>query len=223
MRKIASEPRCWIFRTLLMGTAVALSVSAVSAQDAYPTQPGKDWPIYGGSYNNQRYSSLREITPANAHDLQSKWMYHVEGLQGLESVPVVVNGVMYVSGYNRVDALDARTGNVIWRFRRQPATAAYQRGAAVAHNRVYITTNDGRVLALDARTGAQIWESKGGPKVLFSGTPPMVANGKILVTGNRFGTQGDGGGFIQAYDEQPRCAVRRNASSRSAVRLPGLK
>ena len=121
---------------------------AASAQDGYPAQPGKDWPIYGGSYNNQRYSSLKEITPANARNLQGKWMYHVEGLQGLESVPVVVNGVMYVSGYNRIDALDARTGNVIWRFRRQPATAAYQRGAAVAHNRVYITTNDGHVLAL---------------------------------------------------------------------------
>src|SRR6478752_7514580 len=187
-----------LLRALLLSTAVAASASA---QERYPAQPGKDWPLYGGSYNNQRYSSLKEITPANAGNLQSKWMYHVEGLQGLESVPVVVNGVMYVSGYNRIDALDARTGNVIWRFRRQPATAAYQRGAAVAHNRVYITTNDGHVLALDARTGAQIWESKGGPKVSLSGGPPLVASGKILVMGNRF-TASDGGGFIQAYDEQ---------------------
>src|SRR5436190_20170937 len=187
-------------RLLLLAAAVTLGISAASAQDNYPAQPGKDWPIYGGSYNNQRYSSLKEITPANARNLQGKWTYHVEGLQGLESVPAVVNGVMYVSGYNRVDALDARTGNVIWRFRRQPATAAYQRGAAVAHNRVYVTTNDGHVLALDARTGAQLWESKGGPKVSLSGIPPLVANGKILVGGNRFsGT--DGGGFVEAFDE----------------------
>src|SRR5215469_8632306 len=202
MKRSGSGPGRGIFRSPLMGIAVALCASTASAQDVHPAQPGKDWPIYGGSYNNQRYSSLKEITPANASDLQGKWMYHVDGLQGLESVPVVVNGVMYVSGYNRIDALDARTGNVIWRFRRQPATPAYQRGAAVAHDRVYVTTNDGHVLALDARTGAQVWESKGGPKVSFSGIPPLVANGKILVGGNRYGTTGDGGGFIQAYDEQ---------------------
>ena len=200
MRELSVGEGRAILRAFLLATAVTLSGSA-SAQDSYPTQPGKDWPIYGGSYNNQRYSSLKEITPANARNLQGKWMYHVEGLQGLESVPVVVDGVMYVSGYNRIDALDARTGNVIWRFRRQPATTAYQRGAAVAHNRVYITTNDGHVLALDARTGAQLWESKGGPQGVVFGRPPMVANGKILVMGNRFGI-GDGGGFIQAYDEQ---------------------
>lgn len=147
-----------------------------------PAQPGKDWPIYGDSYNNQRYSSLREITAVNAIKLQAKWTYHVEGMHGLESVPVVANGVVYISGYNRIDALDARTGNVIWRFRREPATGAFQRGAAVAQNRVYITTNDGHVLALDARTGAQIWESNGGPQVSFAGTPPLVANGKILVS-----------------------------------------
>ena len=169
MRKFASREGRAVLHAFLLVTTVGLGASAASAQDTYPAQPGKDWPIYGGSYNNQRYSSLKEITPANAGNLQGKWTYHVEGLQGLESVPVVVNGVMYVSGYNRIDALDARTGNVIWRFRRQPATAAYQRGAAVAHNRVYITTNDGHVLALDARTGAQIWESRGGPKVSFSG------------------------------------------------------
>ena len=86
-----------------MGTLMTLCASAALAQDLYPAQPGKEWPIYGGSYNNQRYSSLKEIAAANARNLQAKWMYHAEGLQGLESVPVVVNGVMYVSGYNWIE------------------------------------------------------------------------------------------------------------------------
>ena len=166
------------------------------AQEMFPSQPGRDWPIYGGSYNNQRYSSLKQVTAANARNLQAKWVYHVDGLRGLEGVPVVVNGVMYVTGFNRVDAIDARTGNPIWKFQRQPATATYQRGAAVANNRVYITITDGHILALDARTGAQIWESTGGPKAAFSGIPPLIAGGKIIVGGNQ------PHGYVQAYDEQ---------------------
>ena len=80
------------------GKVLTIATHLTLPQQGEKSQPGKDWPIYGGSYNNQRYSSLKEITPANARSLQGKWMYHVEGLQGLESVPVVVNGVMYVSG-----------------------------------------------------------------------------------------------------------------------------
>src|SRR6478609_180242 len=149
--------------------ACTLTLTGADAQTSYPVNPGKDWPIYSGSYNAQRYSTLNQVTPANAGNLQNKWVYHVPGLTAMEGVPVVANGVMYVSGYNRIDALDARTGNIIWKFQRQPASTAFQRGAAVANNRVIITTTDGHVLALDARTGAQIWESKGGPKMDFSG------------------------------------------------------
>ncbi|HEX3754726.1 MAG TPA: PQQ-binding-like beta-propeller repeat protein [Rhizomicrobium sp.] len=181
----------------LLSTCLVAGLSAgVLAQTAYPPQPGADWPIYGGSYNNQRYSSLKQVTPANAHNLVTKWVYHVDGLHGLEGVPVVANGVMYISGFNRIDAVDARTGNIIWKFQRPPATATYQRGAAVANNRVYITTTDGHILALDARTGAQIWESSGGPQSRFSGIPPLIAGGKIIVGGNQ------PHGYLQAYDEQ---------------------
>lgn len=78
-----------------------LCILPATAQDTFPAQPGKDWPIYGGSYNNQRYSSLREITAVNAINLQAKWTYHVEGMHGLESVPVVANGVMYIMTISR--------------------------------------------------------------------------------------------------------------------------
>ena len=199
---LREDARRGVLRAGLLLTVLGLcAIPPAAAQEEFPAQPGKNWPMYGGSYNNQRYSSLKEVTPANAHALQAKWIYHVDGLRGLEGVPVVVNGVMYVSGFNRVDALDARTGNIIWKFQRQPATATYQRGAAVANNRVYITTTDGHILALDARTGAQIWESKGGPRVTFAGGPPLVADGKILVTGNRFSAT-EVGGYVQAYDEK---------------------
>ena len=186
---------------LLLTAVAATGVGPSLAQDNPPAFPGKDWPMYGGSYNNQRYSLLKDVTVANAHQLQSKWIFHVDGITGLETVPVVMNGVMYVGGFNQVDALDARTGNIIWQFRRKPANGGHQRGAAVANNKVYITTDDGHVLALDARTGAQLWESKGGPKTTFTGGAPLVANGKVIVSGNRFSVASPGG-FVQAYDAE---------------------
>jgi alcohol dehydrogenase (cytochrome c) len=189
-------------RAGLLAACVGIAtIGAALAADNLPTLPGKDWPLYGGSYNSQRFSTLKQVTAANARNLQSKWTYHMNGSQTLESVPVVANGVMYVSQFNRIDALDARTGNLIWKFQRQPANPGWQRGAAVANNKVYLTTDDGHVLALDARTGAQLWESKGGPKTQFTGGAPIVADGKVIVSGNRFSAAAPGG-FVQAYDAE---------------------
>ena len=74
MRQFTADEGRAIWRAFLLATTVTLCGPAASAQDGYPAQPGKDWPIYGGSYNNQRYSSLKEITPANARTLQGKPM-----------------------------------------------------------------------------------------------------------------------------------------------------
>src|SRR5579872_3537475 len=109
-------------RGALLVTALGIAGFGPSfAQGNLPALPGKDWPIYNGSYNSQRFSTLKQVNAGNAHALQSKWTYHVSGSASLETVPVVANGVMYVSGFNRIDALDARTGNLIWKFQRQPA------------------------------------------------------------------------------------------------------
>jgi alcohol dehydrogenase (cytochrome c) len=189
--------RSWGRAVLLAACFGIATIGTALAEDNLPALPGKDWPLYGGSYNSQRFSTLKEVTPANAHNLQARWAYHVNGMTEVESVPVVANGVMYVSMFNRIDALDARTGNLIWKFQRRPANASRQRGAAVANNKVYITTDDGHVLALDARTGAQLWESKGGPKITFTGAAPIVADGKVIVAGSSAP-----GGFVQAYDAE---------------------
>ena len=95
-----------------------------------PSAPG-EWTIYPGSYNSQRHSPLRQVTPANVHQLQVKWVYHVAGSHEIEATPVVHDGIMYIAQYNRVDAIDARTGNVIWRYQRPPASTAAYRGTSV--------------------------------------------------------------------------------------------
>ena len=83
--------------------------------DPGPSAPG-DWTVYGGTYNSQRYSPLTQINTHNVRRLQVKWVYHVPGSHELEMAPVVKDGVMYIAQFNRVDAIDARTGNVIWRY-----------------------------------------------------------------------------------------------------------
>src|ERR1700679_1198002 len=104
---------------LLTGLLLSsLSASALpSINNPGPSAPG-EWTVYPGAYNSQRHSPLKQVTPANAHQLQVKWVYHVAGSHELEMTPVVKDGVMYIAQYNRVDAIDARTGNVLWRYQR---------------------------------------------------------------------------------------------------------
>src|SRR5258708_19374309 len=106
----------------LLSGLMLLSASAgaqPSINNPGPSAPG-EWTVYPGSYNSQRHSPLKQVTLANAHQLQVKWVYHVPGSRELEMTPVVKDGVMYIAQYNRMDAIDARTGNVIWRYNRSP-------------------------------------------------------------------------------------------------------
>jgi len=64
--------------------------------------------------------------------------------------PIVVNGVMYISGFNRLDAIDARSGNIIWTYQREPASSTRQRGTAIYGNKVYVVPRT-VICALDAR------------------------------------------------------------------------
>ncbi len=177
--------------------ALFLASAGAAAQIPDPLKPDpKDWLTYSGQYHAQRHSLLKQISAANVGRLQAKWVYHMTGQKDLEAVPIVANGVMYVSQYNRIDALDARTGNVIWQFQRQPIATGAQRGTGFWNNKLYVTTSDKHLLALDARNGSVLWdvEVHDGLQRL-SGVPPMAVKGKIIV-----GVLDQPDGYIQAYD-----------------------
>jgi alcohol dehydrogenase (cytochrome c) len=156
----------------------------------------KDWPVYSRTDDGQRYSPLKQITAANANRLQAKWVYHVDGASGMEETPVVMNGVMYISQFNRVDAIDARTGYIIWKYQRPPASATAQRGTAVYNDKVYMVTSDSHLAALDARNGGVRWDVKSDGGYVISGAAPIVARDSVIVSGNR------PNGFIQAFDAE---------------------
>jgi alcohol dehydrogenase (cytochrome c) len=182
---------------LMLPGLIAPSLAQDQAADQALLKPDPaNWPTYSGSYDSRRFSALKQVTAANAHLLQAKWVYHMAGMKDLEAVPIVVNGVMYVSQFNRVDAIDARSGNVIWKYQRNPASTAWQRGTAVYGNKVYLVTSDSHLLALDARNGALLWDIKSDGGMVLAGGAPLVAHGKVIVSGNR------PDGFIQGYDAQ---------------------
>ena len=57
----------------------------------------QNWLTYSGTYSSQRYSTLSQITPANAKDLEMKWVFQADSIQKLEATPIVVDGVMYLT------------------------------------------------------------------------------------------------------------------------------
>src|SRR5262245_48619875 len=114
----------------LATAAVAIGAAQVTDKDRLTPDPN-DFLLYSGSYDSQRHSLLKQITASNVGTLQAKWMFHLTGSKDLEAPPIVYKGVMYVGQYNRVHALDATTGRLIWEYFRQPASVGWQRGIGI--------------------------------------------------------------------------------------------
>jgi len=187
--------RTILWATLLAATAGTALAQSVAGDHLLKPDP-RNWLMYSGTYNAQNHSLLKQITPANAHAIQAKWTYHMAGMKDLESVPLVVDGIMYISQFNRIDAVDARTGNIIWKYQRQPVSTAWQKGTAIYGNKIYVVTNDSHLLALDTRNGSVLWDVKSDGGNILAGGAPIVARGKVIVGGNR------PNGFLQAYDAE---------------------
>ena len=183
---------------LLAGAALA----QVSYDDLLKADP-KNWLHYNGQYHSQRHSLLKDINTATVKDLVPAWFKNIPNSRRLESVPLVADGVMYVSQTNEVYALDARTGREIWQWQRQPALQkGPNRGVAVHGNKVYAGTPDAFLVALDARTGSQLWESKlaEASDGYYSPAAPMVIKGKVIM-GIAPGDHGLNG-WLDAYDAE---------------------
>ena len=133
---------------------------------------------------------------ATSARLQAKWIFHLTGAKDLEAPPIVYKGVMYVGQYNRVHALDAATGRLIWEYMRQPPSVGWQRGIGIYGDMVYMVAQDSALVALDRRTGNPLWEARPSqPGKRFQGPMPFAAKGLIIMSGS-----GQGGGFIEAFD-----------------------
>jgi alcohol dehydrogenase (cytochrome c) len=172
---------------------------------------GKNWAIYGRDYTNQRYSPLAQINSGNVGSLRMSWMYQtgISRLGSFENSPTVVDGVMYVTTpYNTAMAVDARTGQQIWRYEHKPSITApiyccgpNNRGVAISGNTVYMGTLDARVVALDSKTGAVKWDVEAAdPEAGYSLTlTPLIVDNSVIIgsSGAEYGIRG----FVKAYNK----------------------
>ncbi len=189
------------------GQSPVTTVGNVSDQDLLAQPVGENWTSYNGDYTGRRYSSLNQITAANAHELRAAWVFHPGNSRILEATPIVVRGIMYITSANDAFAVDAQTGRELWHYQRpvssgllDDAAAHKNRGVAVWKDFVYMETDDAHLLCLDARSGGLRWDVAYADKVKHYGatSAPLVVKDEVIV-----GTSGgDSGvrGFLAAYD-----------------------
>jgi alcohol dehydrogenase (cytochrome c) len=177
----------------------------------------QNWLTYHGTYDGQRFSPLDQINSSSVKDLRVAWIFQ-SGVIGLvanpvtyafEATPLVVDGVMFVSGYDGyVWSLDAATGRLLWQYRHAipldvPLCCGnVNRGVAVAQGKVFVTTQNGHLLALDATTGAMIWDTpfvdiRAGESATLA---PLVVKNLVIVgsSGAEYGVRG----HIDAFNLQ---------------------
>ncbi len=165
------------------------------------------WLHYGGDHRGHRHSPTTRLDRRNVSKLQVVWAMPTGTHQQFEVSPIVYAGVMYVStSYNRVFALDARTGAILWRYDHplpadmKPCCGPVNRGVSIAGNAILMATLDARLVALDRRSGALLWNSEifDYRKGYSATSAPLVVGGRAIigVAGGEYGIRG----FFDAYD-----------------------
>ena len=184
---------------------VLRSYQAVTAERLKRPEP-QNWLMIRGTYDGWGFSALDQLTPANVGNLAPLWMMATGMERGHEAAPLVNNGVMFISTPgNQVMAIDARRGQLLWRYRNPPPPDMINlhptnRGVALYGDTVFFARAEAVLVALDARTGREVWSAtvEDNRKGYYISLAPLVADGKVLVgaSGGELGVRG----FVAAFD-----------------------
>ena len=198
---------------LCLPAAVSMVVAAGSLAEYAPVTDERlrnpapeNWLMYRGTYDSHGYSPLDQINAKNVAGLKPLWTFSTGLREGHQAPPVVNNGRMFVTTpQNHLIALDAASGEQLWRYERELPEDLSQmhptnRGVGLHGTLVFMATADCTLVALDATSGAVAWEAE----VEDYGTgyymtlAPLVAAGKVMVgvSGGEFGIRG----FVAAFD-----------------------
>jgi alcohol dehydrogenase (cytochrome c) len=204
----------WLLSSLAASTCL-ISISAgagpienyspVTADRLKNPEPG-NWMHYRRTYDGQGYSPLDQINTSNVKSLTPVWTFSTGVIEGHEAPPIINNGVMFVATpMGQVIALNAKTGDEYWRYKRQLPDDLFQlhptsRGVGLWQDKLYLATTDDHVVALDAKTGKVVWDTKvqDYKKGQYLTLMPLVVDGKVIVggSGGEFGVRG----YVVAYD-----------------------
>jgi len=188
--------------------ATPLAAFSAVTDDAIAAPPPGDWLGWRRSYDAQGFSPLKQIDTRNVSNLRLAWSWTLPA-GSAESVPVVRDGTIFVQAYGDiVQALDAKTGDLIWQYTHtleDGASPFHKRGLALHGNRLYLGTSDVHVVALDVATGEVVWDTTIGDfrrrESLNGG--PLVARGKVMIGTTGTGVAAKiGGPQIVGLDEQ---------------------
>src|SRR5271168_3751365 len=160
-----------------------------------------------GNYAQTRFHPAKQINAGNVKALHVAWIFQTDVRESMETSPIVVNGVMYVTtSFDHVYALNAKTGDQLWHYKHNmgPITTyccgPNNRGVAVYQDKVFVATLDAKLVALDAKTGYPLWSKDiADPTLGYSETmAPTVVDGKVLIgtNGGEYGIRG----FVKAFD-----------------------
>ncbi len=191
-------------------TGSPMSSSLIPVTQAMLDGAGKDtknWIHSNGSYDNARFYAGNQINTTNVGKLKPAFVFQTAVLESMETAPVVVNGVMFLTtSFNHVYAIDAATGQEFWHYKHKlgPIVTVCcgnnNRGVAASEGKLFMGTIDAKLVALDAKTGKLLWETQiADPEKGYSETmAPAVVDGKVLIgtNGGEYGIRG----FMKAFD-----------------------
>ncbi len=169
-------------------------------------EPG-NWLMYSGTLDAQRYSRLDQVHNRNVGELELKWAYQIPQLDRAETVPLVVDGVMFITeAPSNVVAVDAATGRQYWRYDHplpddlRICCGRNNRGVAILGETLYMSTLDAHLVAIDARSGNLVWDREvADHRSGYSKTAaPLIVKDQVVtgIAGGEFGIRG----FVDAYD-----------------------
>ena len=207
-----------LFFTLSCKTIWAADIPQGNVTDSRvinsPSDEPGSWLTYGQNFKEQRFSELTQINTDTIARLGLAWTTQIGDYNmRMQGTPLVVDGVMYVSnGWSVIYALDATTGEEIWKYdpevdrsyiRLACCRPAHNRGVAVYEGKVFVGTFDGRLIAVNAENGEEVWDvdtwiPEGLGRFNITGAPRAAA-GKVYI-GQGSGESGHRRGYVTAYD-----------------------
>ncbi|MDP6993230.1 MAG: PQQ-binding-like beta-propeller repeat protein, partial [Woeseiaceae bacterium] len=174
------------------------------------SEPG-NWLAHGRTWSEQRFSPLNQINTTTVEGLSLSWHVDLDTTRGQQATPIVVDGVLYsTSAWSKVQAVDAKTGRLLWQYDPEvpgiwdvrACCGVQNRGVAVWKGNVYSATLDGRLLSLNAQTGELNWEvntTDQAQSYTVTGAPRVFDDKLVIGNGGaEYGVRG----YVSAWDTE---------------------